>query len=424
MKKILSLLLAGLTCIAPLSIVGCNSDGDKTAAQESKVVLADFEEWSNFSTLALYGRFGRITRNADENYVRNGIYSAKLQPVGGRLNTTQPYFVMPVKSEKFNYNYSDFTYYEEVSAYLYNASDEAIVMTFGLAASYNASTASKLVGENIVLAPKTWTRASYLVDWDFLSIASDPTSISGIYFQFPDSGVEYPDDAPTIYLDDVVLTKAKTQGSASGNLDLDKTDTKTEICDFEKIWQKYAYTTSVTEDCGTVSVVSAEDYGITASSGEKILRVVRNNSGAGGFNVGIPGQLFKAAGMHEVPEEEWASTYFCFDMWNNSSKYAEYHSIWAYKEGGNNQNPKQWRENSEGEYEWVGYWTWPRPTYGRWTTYKISLWELSQGFGDKAYVVMPDGFQMTFADYGHGEEWEMFLDNFRLEKGEKLKGVK
>ncbi len=425
MKKLLSLLLAVIACLTSFSFAGCNAS--KGSEDNGKIMFADFEEWGpNFQTMALYGSFGRITRNSDKQFVKDGNYSAKLQPVGGRVSTTFPSFVMPVKSKSFGFDYSDFTNYEEVSAYLYNDSEKPITMTFGLASSYSVTSASYMAGEKIVLTPKTWTRASCLVDWTFLSVAGDPTAIAGVYFQFPDSGVEYPDQAPTIYLDNIVITKSAKKGTVEP-LVLDKTDTKTEICDFEKVWQKYAYSASVPEDQGKVEVVRASDYNITASSGERMLRVMRTNKNSN-FNVTIPGKLMKAAGMHEVPEEDWASTYFCFDMYNDSSKYAQYHAIWAYTETGGYYVPSQWRgPNADNEYYWEGYYTWPRPVCKQWTTYRISLWELSKGLNLKEYVQKTGGFAMTFATYpaaaAAGEEWVIFLDNFRLEKGEKLKGV-
>ena len=431
MKKQLSLLLAMITCFTALCLVGCKNEKNEVVEDDGKIMFADFEEWEpNFQTMALYSYFGRITRNANAQFVKGGNYSAKLQPVGGRVSTTFPCFVMPVKSELFDYDYSDFTNYEEVSAYLYNDSEKPITMTFGLAASYNVSTTTLTAGEKVVLAPKTWTRASYLVDWTFLSIAADPTQIAGVYFQFPDSGVEYPDQAPSIYLDNIVFTKAAEKGTIEP-LEMDKTDTKTEICDFEKSWQKYAYRATVPEGDGEVGIVNASDYGITASSGEKVLRVMRTNKRTMNFNVTIPAKLMKAAGIDQIPEEDWASTYFCFDMYNGSSKYAQYHSIWAYTEGGNHHIPNLWKgPNADGEYYWQpdnGYYTWPRPVYGRWTSYKISLWELSKGLKAKEYVQKTGGFAMTFATLpaakAAGDEWEVFLDNFRLEKGEKLKGV-
>ena len=427
MKKLICLLLAMITCLTSLCFVGCGGKEDKDASDDGKIMFADFEDWGpNFQTMALYSAFGRVTRNSNEQFVKGGSYSAKLQPVGGRVSSTFPHIVMPVKSELFEYDYSDFTNYEEVSAYLYNDSKEPITMTFGLAASHNNKSSTLMAGENVVLTPKAWTRASYLVDCTFLSIAGDPTAISGIYFQFPDSGVEYPDQAPTIYLDNVMLTKAAEKQTIEP-LELDKTDTKTEICDFEKSWQKYAYRASVPEEQGKVEVVRASDYGITASSGEKVLRVMRTNKNSN-FNVTIPTKLMQAAGMHKVPEEEWASTYFCFDTYNGSSKYAQYHAIWAYTESGAYYVPKQWKgPNADNEYYWEEYWGWPRPVYGQWTSYKISLWELSQGLNAKEFVQNTGGFAMTFATFpaaaAAGEEWVIFLDNFRLEKGEKLKGV-
>lgn len=430
MKKLICLLLALITCFTSLFVVGCKDKKAEEVKDDSKIMFADFEEWGpNFQTMALYGYFGRITRNTDTKFVKGGNYSAKLQPVGGRVSITSPCFVMPLKSDLFDYDYSDFTYYEEVSAYLYNDSEKAITMTFGLAASHNNSTATLMAGEKVVLAPKTWTRASYLVDCTFLSIAGDPTAISGVYFQFPDTGVEYPDQAPSIYLDNVVLTKAAEQATIDGGLELDKTDTTTEICDFEKIWQKYAYRAEVREEIGEVKIVKAADYDITASSGENVLRVMRTNTIQTNFNVTIPAQLMKAAGLDKVPEEDWASTYFCFDMYNDSDKFAQYHAIWAYTESGTHIIPNKWKgPNAEGEYYWEpdnGYYTWPRPEYGKWTSYKISLWELSQGLNAKEYVTKTGGFAMTFATLpaAAGEEWVVFLDNFRLEKGEKLKGV-
>ena len=101
--------LIASVCVA----AGCSSLGDgktdKPTGKSDKIVLADFETWETGLQLIRTGAsFGKISWNKDAAYVKDGIGSAKLQPLGGYEGGKAQFFY-PTYSELFGINYTDFT---------------------------------------------------------------------------------------------------------------------------------------------------------------------------------------------------------------------------------------------------------------------------------------------------------------------------
>ncbi len=445
MKKLTSVFLAITTSLSLFSTFGCSGEEEalKTEANPKQIVLADFESWApSFQMMTVYDHFGRVTQNKDTNFVKSGKASAKLQPLGARYTESKPKVFLPFSSEKLGYDYGDITGFKEVSAQFYNDTLEPITIQMGLSSTYSYSSTATLAGDTVVLQPKAWTRASYVIDCAFLNILTDVENVAGVFFEFPDTGAETVAEAPTIYLDDVIISKADQKADAESDFDL-TTDGKSyiEIMDFEKPYQKYALTHTANDSSGSVNVVKASTYGIEASSGEYMLSVLRYNQNNNEIQVIIPETQLKASGIPDVPADYWHKVYFCFDFYNYTgyTNSLQYHYIWKHKSGGRESMvPSRWLDADkdgvykiEDRYGNPNYYALPVPGYnsakktGEWNTWKISLYELSLNYGgkiDSDFITDIGKLEVCFPSTKTGQNWEVFLDNFRLELGEPLVG--
>lgn len=430
MKKLgLYILTSIIAGSALCGLGGCN-DAEKKQTENSEITFADFEQWGpDFQLMRLINNFGVVTRNEEATFVKSGKYSAKLQPMGPYLSDKKPIVYLPTTSLKFDYKYSDFTQYERVSAYLYNATEEARNATIGLVTAIggpkNISTAP---GETITLAPGKWTRLDYWLEMELLSLSVDLANVQGIYFEFDNAGLLYPDDAPVIYLDDVTIGKASETRELSNPIVLDETEKdgvwKKEICDYEKPYQKYVTQSELSglpEHTFELSVVKASDYGVNASSGENVLRCLRHprvNEYTSYSYIVFPEKLMQTVGMSNIPQSEWKKTYLCFDVYSVGDGSAlRYISAWFTTTGGKGKLAPNRLKNGE-------FMKWAEGTYFKdnaWATYKISLYELANmdEFTGK-YVTDPGPLSLVISDYAGEADWDWYFDNFRLETGDEV----
>ncbi len=446
MKKITSLILASILSISTISLVGCNGGNNTDSQQpeeESNVIsLANFEQWGpDFQLMRLFNNFGKVTRNSDKQYVFEGEYSAKLQPIGEYINKSAPTIYFTTTSDLFEFDYKDFTYYDEVVAHVYNATDETQEMTIGCVSAVGAlRQISTAPGQKVTLLPNQWTRVDYWLDLDLLNLSADVTDICGVYFQFENAGVLDVEDGPTFYLDDIRLVKSYEQRTINDLMQLDEN----EICDFEKDYQKFV---AQAELAGTESttfslkVVKTADYGIEATSGEKALLCIRHpaeSAGAKYSRILFPQALMEKVGMDKVAPEDYKSTYFCFDVYNASKgdsmggKTDTFSlSPWFTYDGGKGLKAPyrllkedkdygaQYGSFEKGEFDpltsAVHY-----ASYGEWTTYKISFYEIINGGCSEAHVTTPGYFALLINSFVGEEDRLLFFDNFRLETGDPV----
>ena len=104
----------------------------------------------------------------------------------------------------------------------------------------------------------------------------------GIYFRFESAGSanvveEGEGRTPRYYLDNLWLIKKATKSATDFEVPL----RENEIADFESLWQGYMFTN---DNPGLTEVVEAEDFGLTAPSGSKVLHAVFTGTGAGASN--------------------------------------------------------------------------------------------------------------------------------------------
>lgn len=436
--RITSFILAIVSMLSTASLFACDKTKE-SQMDEQEIVFADFEEWGpDFQLIQVCNDFGRVTRNKNTEFVKNGKYSAKLQPVGGYNMETKPCVVFPFASDLFDFDYADITEFSEIDCYMYNDSETEIVATVGFAQSYAEGSAVLGAGEAFTLEPKKWTEIKYEIDCNLLSVLLDVQQIGGLYIQFPDTGVVYPDEAPSIYLDNIVIKKADAKAEVNPDFKLYtegvpfEAGYKVEIMDFENDYQKYFNISTVGQQ-GEVKIVSENEVGIMASHGEKMLQVKRfDKRDPAGFLVEVPETLMRAAGMTTIPVEKWKEVYLAFDMYlDDESRAEEYLRVYKTKSGGATQSHVTFVTYLEGRWQLCKYGfvdsngvnVWepqmPLQKQYQWTTWRISLYELAYNYRNAVesdFITNPGPFRILFPN-SKGVASTTYLDNFRFETG-------
>lgn len=440
MKKFLIFFLVFLISLGSVSLVGCKKTDE---VSDTEIQIADFENWApDFQLLRLFNNFGKVTRNSDKKYVFEGEYSAKLQPIGEYINKSAPTMYFTTTSSLFDFDYKDFTYYDEVVAHIYNATDEVRQATIGLVSSVGGlKQISTAPGQTVTLLPGQWTRIDYWLDLDLITLSANVKDICGIYFKFENAGVLDVKDGPTFYLDDIRLVKAEERRTVNDLIELDGN----EICDFEKPYQEYIVQSELAgPEASTFSlkVVKTADYDVEPISGEKALLLVRHPAPLGTkySRMLFPETLMRKVGMDKVPAEEYKSTYFCFNVYNASKGDASgghadtfYLSSWFTYDGGKgliapnrlvaDESGKNYptldRFYEYGEFDTTNSAGHYAP-YGKWSEYRISLYEIMYGGGSENHIKTPGYFAILISAFSGEEDRLVFLDNFRLEEGEPV----
>ncbi len=209
----ISLLLSSL--ISCFAASGCiKQDEQAQSGGENQTVLADFEEWApDFQLLRLREEFGAIDVNTDATFVKSGKQSAKLYVMGWDAGT-DPYFYIPTTSDFFNFDYSDFNSVESVSAWIYNPSQEEVKIGVGLVMDMTNLTKEDLARQEYFTLKNGWNEIVYRPNMSYIisSFGFDVyEGVKGVYFLFEKTGAMTKEDAPTYYVDDVVIRYGEKQ---------------------------------------------------------------------------------------------------------------------------------------------------------------------------------------------------------------------
>lgn len=407
MKKKLALLTAIPLTLASLSFAGCGASAKKA----EPIVLCNFEQFEpDFQLMRLQGEFGAVNVNRDPEFVKSGTTSAKLQPIGGYSSGSTPYAYIHTTSNRFGYDYSDFTKVKSVSMWVYNAQPTQEKLTVGLIGEIASTSNCTTIPVSVYALESGWNKVVTYLDHDVLSYSCDVTDVQGVYFSFVNAHVRDPKDGPTYYLDDVTLNTFEKPVELTTEYELDEG----EIADFERDYQKKMILFQGVKETSPPEayVVKASDEGITASSGENVLKVVAkgDEKASWGPAVAIPQKIMEASGFRDIPKEEWANYQFCFDVYMTTAAPADMRlGSLLYSTSG-----AQGKQNVTTKV-------------GQWTTHKIPFSEcgyypnVSDDRMERAttniitkprrWAIQWSGFTLDTA-----EEKVFYLDNFRFEK--------
>ena len=394
-------------------IGGNTTENTQTAVRERKVTIADFESWESGFQLIRTGQFfGQIRVNSDPQFVKSGKQSAQIHPMGSYSSGTTPIMFFPTKSELFNFDHSDFRDAEKITFEFYNNEDAPVNVAVGLVTSITQILMFERTAIEYQALETGWNTVTYEVNISALAISADVSNIQGIYLAFENARSRDEDDAPDLYLDDVVLHRYAENQKVENLVNLGET----EYLDFEEDWQKYVVGKRSTDAAPDIDIVTASDYAVgadgtetlQATSGDKVLRFVTKQSE--GDATYYPGVEFASAVLQQslftkLTEMEYGATTFSFDIYNNSAEKYRF-GIDFYS-----QDTKQRKE----------YIFFAEPY--QWSTFSINLKDLRSDFmaANKNQAGMfenPGKIVILWPEYSSGGNKEFFVDNMHFEKAE------
>lgn len=422
-KLFLSIALAMLSSVC--IIAGCKNDGnddEKGNENKTSVMLADFETWeSGFQLIRTGQYFGQIRVNKDAQFVKSGKQSAQLHPMGSYRSGATPFMFFPTHSELFEFDYRDFSSVKNVTYEFYNNEDAPVNVAVGLVTSVSTIYSREWTTIEYQPLQSGWNTVTYEVNVSALAINADVTKIEGVYVAFENAKTDKEENAPDIYLDDVVIHYHSEKQEVKNLIDLKEN----EYLDFESDWQEFVVSRRGTDSAPDFEIVTASDYkvgakpaegeddtrdSLQAKSGSKVLRFVTKQGESD--NTYYPGIVFTNVLLEkslfgQLTEEQYGATTFSFDIYyngDNSTGKRFFFGIDFYSKDG-----KQRKE----------YTFYPEPY--QWNTFSINIKQLYEDFkkANKNQIGLfeqPGNIEICWGSYSTGGDKEFFLDNMHFEQ--------
>ena len=318
-KKLKALLLASVLCLS--SLVSCvapntassGSDSDSDGAdnggitetipqgevggilEDGKTLMNGFEYFDrDIQLLRVFNDFGVLNDNTDKQYIRTGEHSLKINPVGSRVHSANPYFLISSSSLRFEeVAFGDFSKVDTVSFWFYNSEEEAVNVGIGFGTgSLFTSGADKRdhiykTNSEFFTLQNGWNYIEYNVEPAYLQLQGlNINEVYGITVEFDYLTSHKLADSPTVYLDDVCLSYTDTPKSQELAIEV-KTGTTAEgnpywsIADFEDPLEAYyfAYKYGPEAALPVIRTVFAGDYNAITSRGTQALLIQKKHGG-------------------------------------------------------------------------------------------------------------------------------------------------
>ena len=397
MKKkycVLACLLSLVCCAAGFAGCGGEPAPDPDAALKEDVMVNGFEDWTpDLQTALIFNDFGKVSLNTDKTYVTQGERSARLDPLGGAyVSSSAPIVMFSLKSDTYGFDYADLSYADYLSFDIYNAQSEDKTIYAGFAGEVTSVTSISRVGEKEFVLKPGWNSCQLEVEASLLSIMGDLTEVPGIYFRFESAGSanvvdEGENKTPRYYLDNMWLIKKPDKSESDFTMEL----RENEIADFERIWQEYMFTN---DNPGLVEVVDADEFGLTAPSGDKVLHVqFDGTSSQNWLQMEISSELLNRTALFGMSSDVAENAYICFETYNNTDSMVNL--VMVYRTPTSSLISTQ---NNCAPHTWTSY------------EYCVAdLLALDNGF-----LTAMGNFQISYKDDYTGTK-EYFFDNFRIE---------
>ena len=397
MKKkycVLACLLSLVCCAAGFAGCGGEPAPDPDAALKEDVMVNGFEDWTpDLQTALIFNDFGKVSLNTDKTYVTQGERSARLDPLGGAyVSSSAPIVMFSLKSDTYGFDYADLSYADYLSFDIYNAQDEDKTVYAGFAGEVTSVTSISRVGEKEFVLKPGWNTCQLEVEAALISIMGDLTEVPGIYFRFESAGSanvveEGENKTPRYYLDNMWLIKKPDKSESNFTMEL----RENEIADFERIWQEYMFTN---DNPGLVEVVDADEFGLTAPSGDKVLHVqFDGTSSQNWLQMEISSELLNRTALFGMSSDVAKNAYICFETYNNTDSTVNLCMVYRTPTSllistDNNCAPHTW------------------------TSYEYCVADLLAL--DNGFLTAMGNFQISYKDDYTGTK-EYFFDNFRIE---------
>ncbi|MGN1040055.1 MAG: hypothetical protein ACI4QL_01355 [Candidatus Fimimonas sp.] len=404
-KKIISIAMGIVLALLATALVGCDKtpvDDNKPDGDEQSFVYADFEQWAPDFQLIRVGKYsGSVSVNKDPAYSSEGKgQSCLFRPVGSYASKSTAKFVFPTYSTEFSFNYRDFSDVQSISFSFFNAEDKEVKVGLGLTPTITSIDTSKSTEpEWHVLPSKVWTTLEYKVNQTALGFLYDVTKIDGFYVEFENLGSRDIEDAPHVYLDDVVFNKYLVTPPMGEGLRINGM----EFLDFEDELQNEAVSCDGPANCKPEGkIVKASDCGITATSGEYVYSLTftpgERNDGLTWSWMIVSNLVTKSSLLNKVDSETAKDLVISIDIYNDTDEvqYLEFDFLYYEMAIFNSLElkPKQW------------------------TTFKFSMKPVIEKFGDFAEQGV---LRIVYPEYVGDSDRRFFIDNIYFEWASECK---
>ena len=385
MKKILATVLAFSSLLA---LFGCDKNETETptgGTQQDEVLFAGFEAWlPDFQMCRISNYFGKVSLNSDKQYVTEGEHSARIDPVGNGWMYFSTY------SERFQYDYTDFTRLDCIRMEMYNPQATEEKVTVGLVSEpYALDQFNRAGGKEFTLKPG-WNTLNYYIEPMLVSVIADLADIRGIYMIFdPLFLYEITDETPRYYLDNIRFRYKETAHKVENSFEFGEN----EIMNFEKFYESNFYMNDFAID---MKMVKPGEYGVPTSSGAKALRIVFPGTASGTWKnyFQIMGAYMKKSPLGNLTNDQFNNAYFCWDVYNASS--STYNLVAAFYD-----------ETGKNNYKLATY-----PVPGEWTKFRVKLTDIVEKMPSWREKI--GNFSLDVMD-NLNKDREIFVDNIHLE---------
>lgn len=320
-KKIFSIMLAATMTAGTLSLAtACGEEEDTPAVEETPLsfTYADFEKWApDFQLIRVAETSGALYVNKDPEYTKDGSgQSLLIRPLGTYSTGGDAYFYFPTYSQKFEFDYRDFSDIATITFEFYNAEDTATTVGMGIVPNLTHPRDITTVGAQYQELPaKTWTTLTYNVDATSLGYVCDVSMIGGFYISFPFSGTREEEEAPYVYLDGITFNRWAVKPPMGEGLKLKGM----EYLDFENVLQEEMVELSGPKKCiPEGEIVKASTLGVEARSGENVYKLSYKPSDSTGLwsTMAFKKEILQASVFSKLTEDQRKNTVFCMDIYN------------------------------------------------------------------------------------------------------------
>lgn len=388
-KKLFKIIVCITALILTAFTVGC-ADKQKTPSEVPKggeILLNGFERWNpDFQVCRISVDFGKISINRDARYVKTGQVSARIDPLGSG------WMYIPTYSETFDYDYTDFSFTKNVKTTIYNPGLGNATMRMGLVTAVSSVDKIDRVGEEEYTLAPGWNTVEFIVDPAIVNLMGDIEDVQGVYYKFESSGeTAVGENTPCYYLDSVILVNDSTPHAAGAESAF--TFGENEIIDFEHFYDKYFF---LNDFDATLEIVSAADFGISATSGFKVLHLVipGTNTGSWTYYLKFAAPLLNLSALGRLSQSDFDRAYISWDVYN--AYISSYNIVSIFEKGSGASDHRIGRE--------------PKP--GQWTSVSVKLSEIEEN--NPGWKENKGQLAFSILDNSKDSR-ELFFDNFRLE---------
>lgn len=393
MKKIISLALVSCIGLSMFAFAACSREKQEQTSEgfvSSLPLISNFESLEEvYSRMSFLNRFGKVSLNADKQYVTEGEHSLRLEVHGDYVDNTDP-VLMRVSFEGLEREgvpYIDLSRLETVQMDLFNNTDaeqtlEVALVVDGVTSDYVKVSAAAGKNEDLTVA----------YDVKGLGVGADMTKAEALLIKFP-KPASMQEQPKLFYLDNLRFTFL-AQAPAPIEIELDEN----EFCSFDKAYQKYVVQPGgigPTEGCQPTLSTNTDLKYCKDYTGRSLKMVLPRGSepiGDGWPYFSFIEKLVKSFNYVDLMER---GAEFVFDVYNEGSAYNFSLEVWTDIQG------------LSGGYSFTAA--------NGWTEVRVSLKTLMGG--SKGEATVASNANKILISYGKFDapDKTVYFDNFRFE---------